>query len=74
MSDKNIGTSFDVGGVTRKPSEIAADPLLSNARKIELLKAYKEHHAAPEHKGVLRDADLELSKLLELNSLANDGR
>lgn len=72
MSDKNIAPYFDVGAVARKPSEITADPTLSNARKIELLKSYKDHHAAPEHKGVLRDADLELGKLLKLNSLSND--
>ncbi|WP_196257822.1 hypothetical protein [Pelagibacterium limicola] len=73
MADnKNISTYFDSGAVTRKPSDIAADPMLSNARKIELLKSYKDHHAAPEHKGVLRDADLELEKLLKLNSLANE--
>lgn len=74
MTDKNILPGFDVGSVSRKPSEITADPTLSNARKIELLKSYKDHYAAPEHKGVLRDADLELEKLLRLNSLANDGR
>lgn len=74
MTDKNILPGFDVGAVARKPSEIAADPTLSNARKIELLKSYKDHHAAPEHKGVLGDADLEMQKLLKLNSLANDGR
>ena len=70
--DKNILAGFDVGGVARTPQEIAADPMLSNARKIELLKSLKDHHAAPEDKGVLRDADLELEKLLELNSLANE--
>lgn len=72
MSDKNISTSFEQGGVARTPAEIAADSTLSNARKIELLKAYKDHDSAPGDKGVLRDADLELEKLLELNSLANE--
>ena len=72
MSDKNIPTYFDVGAIARKPSEIAADPTLSNARKIELLKTYKDHNAAPENEAVLRDADLELEKLLKLNSLANE--
>ena len=74
MSDKNISTSFQAGAVTRTPAEIANDPTLSNARKIELLSSYKEHNAAPADHSVLRDADLELEKLLELNSLANDGR
>lgn len=74
MSDKNISTDFDTGAVTRTPAEIANDPTLTNARKIELLKSYKEHNAAVEDQGVLRDTDLELDKLLELNSLANDGR
>lgn len=72
MTDKNIPTYFDVGGVARTPSEIAGDPTLSNARKIELLKSYKDQNAAPEGEGVLRDADLELEKLLKLNSLANE--
>lgn len=69
--DKNISTSFDAGATARTPKEIAGDPMLSNARKIELLKSLKEHHAAPKDQGILRDADLELEKLLELNSLAN---
>lgn len=72
MSDKNIPIYFDSGAIARTPSEIAGDSTLSNARKIELLKSYKDHHAAPENKGVIRDADLELSKLLKLNSLANE--
>jgi hypothetical protein len=71
MTDKNISQNFDSGGVTRTPAEIAADPTLSNARKIELLKAMKDHHAAPSDKGVLRDADLEMDKLLKLNSLGD---
>lgn len=72
MIEKAIAPGFDVGAVSRRPSEIAADPTLSNARKIELLKSYKDHNAAPEDRGVLREADLELEKLLELNSLANE--
>lgn len=71
MSDKNISTIFDAGAIARTPAEIAGDSTLSNARKIELLKSYKDHNAAPENKGVLRDADLELEKLLKLKSLAN---
>lgn len=71
MSDKNIPVYFDNGAVTRSPSEIVSDPSLSNERKIELLKSYKAHGSAPANKGVLRDADLELDKLLKLNSLAN---
>lgn len=76
MSDKNISTYFDSGATVRKPADIVNDPSLSNARKIELLKSFKDHNhnAAPENRGVLRDADLELEKLLKLNSLANDGR
>ncbi|AEQ52066.1 hypothetical protein [Pelagibacterium halotolerans] len=72
MNDKNIPVYFDVGAIARTPAEIAADPTLSNARKIELLKSLKERHVAPEDKGMLGDADLELDKLLELNALAND--
>ena len=72
MSDKNISVYFDSGAVARTPAEIAGDPTLSNARKIELLKSYKEHNAAPKDEGVIRDADLELDKLLKLNSLANE--
>lgn len=71
QEDKNISVGFDVGRIARTPQEIARDPLLSKARKIELLNTLKHHHAAPRHKGVLRDADLELEKLLELNLLAN---
>lgn len=70
--DKNVPVYFNSGAVSRTPGEIANDPALSNARKIELLKAVKDHHAAPKDKGVLRDADLELEKLLELNSLAHE--
>lgn len=70
--DKNVSVYFDAGAIARTPSEIANDPTLSNARKIELLKSVKEHHAAPKDQGVLRDADLELEKLLELNSLAHE--
>ncbi|MEQ8447220.1 MAG: hypothetical protein RIB57_15155 [Pelagibacterium sp.] len=72
MSDKTVSVYFDAGAVARTPAEIAGDPTLSNARKIELLKSLKAHNAAPESKGVLRDADLERGKLLELNTLAND--
>lgn len=68
MSEKTVSTYFDAGAVVRSPALIASDPTLSNTRKIELLKSIMEHHAAPEHSGVLRDADLELSKLLHLNS------
>lgn len=74
MSDKTVSVYFDAGAVARAPAEIAGDPTLSNARKIlgKLLKSLKAHNAAPESKGVLRDADLEQDKLLELNTLAND--
>lgn len=72
MSDKNISVYFDSGAIARTPAEISADSTLSNARKIELLKSYKEHNAAPKDAGVLRDADLELEKLLKLNSLSNE--
>lgn len=72
MSDKNIPVYFDAGAVVRTPAEIAGDPTLSNARKIELLKSVKERNAAPENQGVLRDADIELDKLLKLNTLAGD--
>lgn len=72
MTGKNIYPYFDFGAVARSPGEIAADPTLSNARKIELLKSIKDHAAAPQNRGVLRDADLELEKLLKLNSLANE--
>jgi hypothetical protein len=74
MSDKNISTPLGRGGAARTPSDIAGDTTLSNARKIELLKSYKDHNADPGKRGVIRDADLELEKLLKLNSLANDGR
>lgn len=72
MIEKAIKPGFDFGKVSRRPSEISADPTLTNARKIELLKSYKDHHAAPEDRGVLREADLEIEKLLKLNSLANE--
>lgn len=68
MSEKTVSTYFDAGAVVRSPALIASDPTLSNARKIELLKSIKEHYCAPEHSGMLRDADLELSKLLRLTS------
>ncbi|GGA46391.1 hypothetical protein [Pelagibacterium lentulum] len=71
-TDKNISTYFQAGGVRRSPKDIAQDSTLSNARKIELLRSYKYHHAAPKHKAVIRDVDLELSKLMKLNSLANE--
>lgn len=74
MPDRSSPRGFDDGAVARKPAEIMADPMLSNAHKIELLKSFKAHYAAPKHAGVLRAADLELEKLLTLNSLANDGR
>lgn len=70
--DKNIAVYMDVGAIRRTPAEIAADPMLSNARKIELLKSYKEQHAGPGNRGVIRDADMETAKLLKLNSLANE--
>jgi len=52
------------------PAEIARDPTLSHARKIELLETLRDHHAAPANKGVLRGADLD--KLFKRNSLAKD--
>lgn len=69
--DKNISTYFEGGGVTRSPGEIVNDPDLSKERKIELLKRYKEGGEVTD-RAVLRDADLELDKLLKLNSLANE--
>lgn len=72
MIEKAIKPGFDFGKVSRRPSEISADPSLTNARKIELLKSYKDHNAAPDDRGVMREADLEIEKLLKLNSLANE--
>lgn len=69
--DRTISTTFDTGATSPTPQQIAGDPMLSNVCKIELLKSLKEHHAAPKDRGVLRDADLELEKLLELDSIAN---
>lgn len=72
MTDKNIPIYFDNGAVIRSPEEIANDPALSEARKIELLKEAKHHKNAPENKGVIKDDDLEGDQLLKLNSLANE--
>lgn len=72
MIEKAIKPGFDFGKVSRRPSEISADPTLTNARKIELLKSYKDLNAAPDDRGVMREADLEIEKLLKLNSLANE--
>ena len=70
MADKTIPACFDAGAIAHSPAEIAGDPTLSHARKIELLEILRDHHAAPANKGVLRDADRD--KLLKLNSLAKD--
>lgn len=69
--DKTIPTGSDVGRIAGTPREIARDPLLSRARKIELLNTLKHHHAAPRHRSVVLEVDVELEKLLELNSLGN---
>lgn len=53
----------------RSPRDIALDPALSMVRKIELLKSYKEHYAAPGDAGLIRDCDLELSRLLSGTSV-----
>ncbi|WP_332716522.1 hypothetical protein [Pelagibacterium mangrovi] len=65
--DRDASVYFNAGAIARTPEEIAGDPTLSNARKIELLKSLKEHHAAPQDKDMQRAADLELAKLLKLN-------
>ncbi|WP_404403002.1 hypothetical protein [Pelagibacterium halotolerans] len=48
----------------RTPMDIARDPILSNARKIELLKSIKEHNAGAKDPAIIRDADLALEEML----------
>ncbi|MCD7060176.1 hypothetical protein [Pelagibacterium xiamenense] len=53
--------------VRRTPAEIAHDPTLSNARKIELLKSIKEHNAGAKDPAIIRDADLALEEMLRFS-------
>jgi len=48
----------------RTPKEIALDATLTSTHKIELLTKLKDHNAAPWQQAVVREADVELAKLL----------
>lgn len=58
-------TPQDDGQPRHGPAEIAADPTLTTARKIELITSYKEHHAGPHDDEAREAADREIARLLQ---------
>lgn len=61
-------TRADPMAVSRRPADIVADVTLTTARKIELLKSYKERHCAPGDSREALEADEQMSRLLRRSS------